>query len=748
MRAWAVPAVALAVAAAAAAAGAGIASRTAGCAPAKASAAYARSVRTALLAGRDLWGDRLLAAPGGPTYRAARRYLAPLLYDVEPDGRPVTASGVYYLALAMPPGPEAERGFALHVADGSEIVTRHVGGPSLSIYVGRSGRERYGACVARRGRAQLADGYLPILETSYVDAGGVGYRQESFAAHVPDTRSLVSFVHLQADARRATSGAVIRLLPSLPGRLVSRRVGFAVRRGEVADVYAAWIDGPSRPAGFEADARSYGSARRAVVRFWQEQLARAVTIDVPEPRVDDAERALLVQELSMTWRYSVGNTYEELSFAESLDAAEVMAEYGYGDVARAILRFALSRLAERFSSFRAGLRLAAGALYYRLDRDRAYLREETPALAAAVARLGREIERPGGTGLLGREPVSTDVGTRIYGLHAETAVWAGLLAMSRIWKQAGDRGLSRRSNAVATRLAAALHRAVLRSERMLPDGSLLVPLALLDPARPFGPVTASKDGTYWNLLAPYALASGFFRPHGPQARALLRFLLGHGSRLLGLVRSTDYKLYGRPRYPVSGTDQVYGLSVSRFLADNDQPDQLVLSLYGMLAGSMTAGTYVSGEGATVAPLHGQLDRTMLLPPNSGANAAFLETLRLLLVHESSGPTGAPTGLELAFATPRAWLADGESIRVRRAPTSFGPVSYTLERRRLRVKAALVLPAAPSVRLRLRLPAGTRITAVRAGGRLLPFDTVTGTIDLSGRRGPVELDAVLSRGRGS
>jgi hypothetical protein len=35
----------------------------------------------------------------------------------------------------------------------------------------------------------------------------------------------------------------------------------------------------------------------------------------------------LVQNLELTWRYSVGNAYGEFSFPESVDGAEVMAEY-------------------------------------------------------------------------------------------------------------------------------------------------------------------------------------------------------------------------------------------------------------------------------------------------------------------------------------------------------------------------------------------------------------------------------------
>ena len=124
---------------------------------------------------------------------------------------------------------------------------------------------------------------------------------------------------------------------------------------------------------------------------------------------------------------------------------------------------------------------------------------------------------------------------------------------------------------------------------------------------------------------------------------------------------------------------MYGLNVARFLADNDRPDQLVLSLYGMLGASMTPNTFVSGEAATVAPLRGASYRSMYMPPNTASNSAFLETLRLMLVHETRDLDGTPVGLDLAFATPRPWLASGKRIAVNAAPTSFGALTYEIRR---------------------------------------------------------------------
>jgi hypothetical protein len=218
----------------------------------------------------------------------------------------------------------------------------------------------------------------------------------------------------------------------------------------------------------------------------------------------------------------------------------------------------------------------------------------------------------------------------------------------------------------------------------------------------------------------------------------------HGSRLLGLVRAGAYALYGREAAPASGTDQVYGINMARFLADNDLADQLDLSLAGELAAAMTPNTFVSGEAASVAPLPGTAERAMYLPPNSAGNAAFLETLRSTLVHETRSASGAPSGLQLAFAAPRRWLLPGRRISVRNAPTSFGRVSFSIAAGRRTVRVTVDGPdrqAPPAFALRLRLPAGVRLLGVTLDGRpYTRFDARTGTITLPRPRGEITLVA--------
>ena len=463
-------------------------------------------------------------------------------------------------------------------------------------------------------------------------------------------------------------------------------------------------------------------------------------------------RSLLIQNLTLSWRYSVGSSYHtKLSTPEAIDSAGVMGEYGFDAINEAILDASFWRALGWTANWKIGEQLLGSARYYSLFGDRRYVDRRTPMLARYVSHVRRQLL--GRRNLLRRERYSADVGAKVYGLHAQAVVWDGLRAMASVWEQTGYEALAARARTVAARLGSGLRRAVHRSARRLKDGTLFVPTRLLDRERPYKRLTASRDGSYWNLVMPYALASGILPSHSAQARGVLAYMLAHGSRFLGLQRAGAFTLYRQPRYPRSGTDQVYGLNMARFLADNDRASQLVLSLYGHLAAGMTPDTYVSGEAATVAPVRGEPYRKMFLPPNSGSNAAFLETLRLMLIHEVRGSSGAPSGLELAFATPRHWLRPGREVAVNDAPTSFGRLTYSLSVEPGNVLGLVEVPPSASLqtlKLRIRLPGGKHLRQVLLGGNpYTRFDPATGTINLSGLTGSLTLNArVTSRRRRS
>jgi hypothetical protein len=137
---------------------------------------------------------------------------------------------------------------------------------------------------------------------------------------------------------------------------------------------------------------------------------------------------------------------------------------------------------------------------------------------------------------------------------------------------------------------------------------------------------------------------------------------------------------------------------------------------------------------------------MYMPPNTASNSAFLETLRLMLVHETRDKDGSPVGLELAYSTPRPWLGDGKTVAVNEAPTSFGSLTYSLHRDGSRLTGSVLVPSRHpphTLRLRLRLPHGVKLRAVRVNGLRRPVERRTGTIDLSGLRGTLDVAALLA-----
>ena len=144
---------------------------------------------------------------------------------------------------------------------------------------------------------------------------------------------------------------------------------------------------------------------------------------------------------------------------------------------------------------------------------------------------------------------------------------------------------------------------------------------------------------------------------------------------------------------------------------------------------------------SLLPVNGAYDRSMFMPPNSGANASYLGTLRELLVHERRGRSGRRSG-----STSRSRRRARGSPTARRSTCATRRRASATSRTRSRVTARaivghLVLPHTAHVRLRLRLPAGERLVRVLVGSSVV-VPGGGGTIDLGNRHGSWLLRATV------
>ena len=187
-------------------------------------------------------------------------------------------------------------------------------------------------------------------------------------------------------------------------------------------------------------------------------------------------------------------------------------------------------------------------------------------------------------------------------------------------------------------------------------------------------------GSYWNLVMPYALASGLFEPGGRQATGVLRY---HAPARLAPARSRPRgrlrPVRRRPRPDVgdrSGLRAQHGALPGRQRpARPARAEPLRPPRGGHGPRHVRLGRSGVGRPAARASRY----RAMFLPPNGTSNAAYLETLRLTLVHET-------TDRARAARRPRARIRHASSVArspgngspCGTCPTSFGPVSYSID----------------------------------------------------------------------
>ena len=117
---------------------------------------------------------------------------------------------------------------------------------------------------------------------------------------------------------------------------------------------------------------------------------------------------------------------------------------------------------------------------------------------------------------------------------------------------------------------------------------------------------------------------------------------------------------------------VYNQSLAQLL--RGEAAKFVWTLYSLTAYGMAQGTYATIEGHNLDHRLQRESWEANRQPHMHSNSRFIDMVRIALLLEE-GDT-----LHLMAGTPREWLADGEKIEVKHAPSYFGEVNFIAQSR--------------------------------------------------------------------
>ena len=727
-----------------------------------------------MAAKRDVWGEAAMTQPNGASYEFFK--------DLIPPPRYVNADFHYYpIVLSGPNATNKARlisnGSGINLPGGSRSWNDL--GTAVTFRVGPD-EFLFGGLPDRLQEPGLAEGFLPIVQIRYLHPSPVQsegqvpldqkkthltpeiYELEAFASPEPELSNhglvFVRFTLTQGARGFITADFDSKSKITLKDGLISDADGSALAgcdsswKWERNSLHANFKAGQSiylaictKPLAsgkeFRITAEEYARLRQRCANTWRDILGKGMAVETPEPYVNNAWKHLLIQNFELIngdrMNYSSGNQYQKIYSAEGSDAALAMLVWNYESDTRRLIVPLLHFTRKGLEFHQAGFKLNNICRYYWQTRDAAVVKELRPLWEKEAARLVEN--RTGPDGLFPKEQYCGDISTPVLSLNANSKAWRALRDLGALLQETGDVNEGKRYLDVARDYRKVVLAAVEKSARHEVDPPF-VPIALLDKEPIHDPICEVRIGSYWNIIIGYTIGSGLFPAGSEQENWLPHYQEQHGGLCMGMVRSG-----GAAFNFWTGEDRVNPLYGTRYALDTlrrDDAERGLVSFYGMLAQGFTRNTFVCGEGCTLAPVDSR-GRFFYCPPNSAANAHWLSMLRYLLVQDwDLDDDGRPDTLRLAFATPKRWMEDGKSLKVDRAPTAFGPVSFHLESHLNagNITGEVVLPdrnLPKHALFRARVPDGWKTMDADAGGKKLAVDE-KGTVDLTGLKGKVPL----------
>jgi hypothetical protein len=736
------------------------------------------SFAEAVQAGRDVWGEAAMAQPNGASYE----FFAPLL----PPPRYVNADFRHYPLVLSAPNATVK---ARLISDGRGVNLRggarawNDNGVPVTFRVGPD-ELVFGTFRDRLGEPTLAEGWLPVVELRYrhispIQSEGAVPLTQVRPVREPEIYRLEAFA--STDPALAEHGVVFVRFSLAQGKAgsvavnVGDGVALTFARGDVTDAHGgvvARFDGQWRWERSRAVARlnaggavtlavatkplaagvawtlDHDAQRARCVATWRAIQAAGMTVETPEPRVNDAWRHLVAQNFGLIagdrMHYSAGNQYDRLYEGEGSDAALALMTWGYPDDMRRLIGPLLEFTRRGLEYHQAGFKILNVCRLYWQTRDAAMVRGLRPHWEKEALRL--VAGRTGPHGLYPAERYTGDISTPAQAVNVNAHAWRALRDLGAVLADIGEGADATRYAAVAAEFRPTVQAAIAASVRRETTPPF-VPVALHSEEPAHTPITRSRIGSYWNIIIGYTIGSGIFPVGSPEERWIPQYQEQHGGLFMGMVRSggDEFNFW-------TGEHRVNPLYGTRYALDTlrrDDPERALVSFYGMLAQGFTRNTFVAGEGSSLAPVDDG-GRIFYCPPNSAGNAHFLSMLRHLLVQDwDLSDDGKPDTLRLLAATPRRWLDDGRTIRVERAPTAFGEVSVVMTSRLAR--GEVVAEVSPPTRnrpertlLRARVPEGWRVRGATVGTETLTVDE-HGTVDLTRWTDRITVRLAVERG---
>ncbi|NLX95395.1 MAG: discoidin domain-containing protein [Rhodopirellula sp.] len=473
--------------------------------------------------------------------------------------------------------------------------------------------------------------------------------------------------------------------------------------------------------------------------YWDEVLEQAATIEVPEPRINRMVKAVLAQLFingdGDIMRYgSEPSVYStQLYGIEESYAMFALAEHGFvGDAQRYMNATYLTpeflkkvdvykTYPDRHQQYRNGLQPHYAVDLYRLNRDAAWIRPHLPLLKQCaewtIAERRKTMilddgRKPLHWGLLPKWSYGGDIAdVQCYALYANFSCWRGLHDTAWLLGELGEAEASARYAEEARQYRCDIDRAVegnYQAEQKPP----FLPLQLYA-TRP------DEQMDYYQLFAGCLLDLCPFEKGSKHLRWIGDFLEDDNRMFCLLPRF-------RRDAGAGGLDALYAKGYLRGKLHEDAVREFLLGFYAFLAFNMDHETFISRETNLLYASDLHLRSSYRVPdisdPVPCSSAVALGWLRQMLVSEELAGEGEPSGnLLLLSGTPRAWLRDGQTIRLGNLPTHFGPVGLEVRSAAHsgRIEARVQPPERnpyQAIKLRLRHPEARPIQSVTVDGR--------------------------------